>query len=85
MGRLDDRVSIVTGGNVGLGAAYSNALAREGATVVVADIADTPTESPASLVVRADISDENTVGQLVDTVIEQFGKIDIVVNNAAVY
>ncbi len=85
MGRLDDRIAIVTGGNVGLGAAYSRALAAEGATVIVADIADAPSESPASLVVHADISEENEVAGIIDTVIDRFGKIDIAVNNAAVY
>lgn len=85
MGRLDKRVCIVTGGNVGLGAAYSKGLAGEGATVVSADIADTPPDSPARLVVRADISNEAEVMRLVDGVIDEFGRIDVVVNNAAVY
>jgi NAD(P)-dependent dehydrogenase (short-subunit alcohol dehydrogenase family) len=85
MGRLDDRVCIVTGGNVGLGAAYSRGLAVEGANVIVADIADVPPDSPASLAVHTDISDESEVTRLIGTVIKQFGKIDVVVNNAAVY
>jgi NAD(P)-dependent dehydrogenase (short-subunit alcohol dehydrogenase family) len=94
MGRLDGRVAIVTGGAKGIGRHYSLALAAEGARLMIADIADGATvadtiarahgdNSVASAV--ADVSDEAAVQALVAKTMERFGKIDILVNNAAVY
>jgi len=94
MGRLDGRVAIVTGGARGIGRHYSLALAAEGARLMIADIADGAeladaiahaqgAHSVASVV--ADVSDEPAVKALVAEAAERFGKIDILVNNAAVY
>jgi NAD(P)-dependent dehydrogenase (short-subunit alcohol dehydrogenase family) len=94
MGRLDGRVAIVTGGAKGIGRHYSLALAAEGARLMIADIAD-GTEV-ADAIARAhgdnsvasavtDVSDEAAVKMLVANTMERFGKIDILVNNAAVY
>ncbi len=94
MTRLAGRVAIVTGGAKGIGRHYSLALAREGARVMVADIADGEeiarelaaahgTNSVASSV--TDVSDESAVKALVAATMERFGKIDIVVNNAALF
>ena len=92
MGRLAGRVSIVTGGAHGLGAAYSRALASEGSKVVVADIVEADSvvdeiraAGSAALDIPTDVSDESRVVELVDTVHRQFGRIDVLVNNAAVY
>lgn len=92
MGRLDGRVAIVTGGAKGLGAAFSKALAAEGATVAVADIADGKPVASAiresggsCLEVPTDVSDEEAVQRLVARVLSDSGRIDILINNAAVF
>src|SRR5215469_14631987 len=94
MARLDGRVAIVTGGAKGIGRHYAQALAAEGARVMVADIAD-GSELAAEIANRhganavagavADVSDEGQVRQLVAATISRFGKIDILVNNAALF
>ena len=94
MGRLEGRVAIVTGGAKGIGRHYSFALAAEGARVMIADIADGAqvaaeiaaqhgANSVASEI--SDVSDESAVKRLVDATLARFGKIDVLVNNAALY
>ena len=94
MGRLSGRAAIVTGGAKGIGRHYSRALAAEGARVMIADIADgkelareIATEHGANSVTSAiaDVSDETAVKALVAAAIERFGKIDVLVNNAALF
>jgi NAD(P)-dependent dehydrogenase (short-subunit alcohol dehydrogenase family) len=92
MSRLKDRVAIVTGAAQGIGATYARALAAEGAKVVVADILDgskVARELEASggkaMAVDVDVSDEASAQAMTDAVVEHFGRIDILVNNAAVY
>jgi NAD(P)-dependent dehydrogenase (short-subunit alcohol dehydrogenase family) len=92
MARLAGRSAIVTGGARGIGRHYSEALAAEGAEVMIADVAD-GSALAAELAARHgrnatasttfDVSDENQA--LVAATLERFGKIDILVNNAAVY
>jgi NAD(P)-dependent dehydrogenase (short-subunit alcohol dehydrogenase family) len=94
MARLSGRTAIVTGGAKGIGRHYSQALAAEGAEVMIADIAD-GTALAAEIAARHghnattsmifDVSDESQVKALVARTMERFGKIDILVNNAAVY
>jgi NAD(P)-dependent dehydrogenase (short-subunit alcohol dehydrogenase family) len=94
MGRLNGRVAIVTGGAKGIGRHYSQALAAEGARVMIADIADgkdiageIAARSGANSVASAtfDVSDEKAVKKLVAQTVKRFGQIDVLVNNAALY
>ncbi len=94
MTRAKDRVAIVTGGGKGIGTIYAKALASEGAAVVVADIVDASdvarriqSEVPGAKVMssQTDVSDESAVIRLVAATADRFGKIDILVNNAAVF
>jgi NAD(P)-dependent dehydrogenase (short-subunit alcohol dehydrogenase family) len=94
MARLDGRVVIVTGGAKGIGRHYTQALASEGARVMIGDIAD-GSDLAAELAARhgansvtsviADVSQEDAVRRLVDETISRFGKIDVLVNNAALF
>lgn len=90
---LSDNTVIVTGGAAGIGAVYSAALVREGAVVYIADIADgvplaerLSRQGPGRAVyVRTDVGDEESVRTLVDAVLAQRGRIDVLVNNAALF
>jgi NAD(P)-dependent dehydrogenase (short-subunit alcohol dehydrogenase family) len=94
MPRLAGRTAIVTGGAKGIGRHYSQALAAEGARVMIADIAD-GRELAAEIASKhgansvtsavADVSDETAVKALVGETMARFGKIDVLVNNAALY
>jgi len=94
MARLDGRVAIVTGGARGIGRHYAQAMAAEGARVMIADIAD-GSELAAELATRHgansvasmvfDVSQETQVKELVARTMERFGRIDILINNAALY
>jgi NAD(P)-dependent dehydrogenase (short-subunit alcohol dehydrogenase family) len=94
MARLAGRTAIVTGGAKGIGRHYSEALAAEGAGVVIADIAggeEAAREIAAkhgansTMSVTCDVSNEEQVKALVAKTVERFGKIDILVNNAALF
>jgi NAD(P)-dependent dehydrogenase (short-subunit alcohol dehydrogenase family) len=94
MARLDGRVAILTGGAKGIGMHYARTLAAEGARLMIADIADGGelaaelarahgANSVASHV--TDVSDEAAVKALIADTMERFGKIDILINNAALF
>jgi len=94
MARLDGRVAILTGGAKGIGQHYARSLVAEGARLMIADIADgkevaaaLAREHGANLVESSmtDVSDEAAVKALVAKTMERFGKIDILVNNAALF
>ena len=92
--RLKDRVAIVTGAAQGIGRCYALRFAREGAHVVVADIRDEAARAVAAeceaLGAKAaglpvDVSNEQSTKALAAKTVERFGRIDILVNNAAIY
>lgn len=92
MGSLDGRVAIVTGGARGIGRAYCLGLAREGAAVVSADLADSDetvelilTEGGQADQVQTDVSDKESTENMARSTAERFGRIDILVNNAGYF
>ncbi len=92
MARLDDKVAIVTGGARNIGAVYARALAAEGARVVVADVLDGADTARAieeaggqAVSVEVDVSREDDTLRMTETAMDAFGRVDILVNNAAIY
>ena len=91
--RIPGKVAIVTGGAGLLGAAHCRALAQAGGIVVIADIDGEAAHRIAALVqqdsggqavpMRTDVTDPTSVDSLVDQTLQRFGRIDILVNNAA--
>jgi len=90
--RLKDRVAIVTGGGRGIGRAYCIRLAEEGAKVVVADldlenskkvVEEIEGAGGKAIAQKVDVSSESETNELAKVSIDSFGKIDILVNNAA--
>lgn len=91
---LADRVAIVTGGGNGIGRAYCLGLAAEGADIVVAELNEQAAEETAeavrqlgrrALAVKTDVADEQSVAAMVEAAIAELGRIDILINNAAVF
>jgi NAD(P)-dependent dehydrogenase (short-subunit alcohol dehydrogenase family) len=89
MSRFEHKVAIVTGAARGIGEAYAQGLAAEGATVVVADLdvdgGEAVAEDVKGLFVHTDVSDPGSVADLAAATTERFGGIDFLVNNAAIY
>jgi len=83
MNRLKDKVAIITGGAAGIGRATAELFAEEGAKVVVADLLRT--EDLEALFVETDISNEDDCRRVCDEAVRAFGRLDILVNNAAVF
>ena len=94
MGKLDDKVALVTGGNRGIGKAIAAGLAREGAKVAIAArdqkllktaAVELSRDGNQVLGVPADISDEEQVKSLYAQILECFGTVDILINNAGAF
>ena len=93
-GRLEGRVAIVTGGGHGIGKAYAIRLASEGAKIVIAEVDAKAAYAVAkeltgagyeALGLRTDVSDAASVERMANTTVERFGRIDVLVNNAAIF
>jgi dihydroanticapsin dehydrogenase len=94
MKRFDGKVAIVTGGGNGIGRATCLRFAEEGAAVVVAEIDEPSGQETAhviraaggrALFVRTDVADEPSIAAMVAEAVQTYGRIDILVNNAAVF
>lgn len=85
MNRLKDKVAIVTGGAAGIGRATAELFAEEGAKVVVADLLMPESEEIEAHFVETDISNEDDCRRVCDEAVRVFGRLDILVNNAAVF
>jgi 3(or 17)beta-hydroxysteroid dehydrogenase len=90
MSRVEGKVALVTGGGSGLGAADCEALAREGAIVVVTDIAMEPARKVAdrigngAVAMTLNVEDEPQWVSVMQEIEAQFGRLDVLVNNAGV-
>jgi NAD(P)-dependent dehydrogenase (short-subunit alcohol dehydrogenase family) len=90
--RLAGKVAIVTGGARHIGAAYARRLALEGAAVVIADVLDGApianeicAQQGKALALKVDVSDEAATNRMAAEAVKAFGRIDILVNNAAIF
>ena len=92
MGALDGKVVIITGGARGIGRAYAHGVSAAGASVLVADLLD---GSPVveeladsggeALSVTTDVSDEASTVAMAEAAMDRFGRIDVLINNAAMF
>ena len=92
--RLEDRAAVITGGDSGIGRAVALAFAREGADVLISYLeAEEPDAEETALVVEesgkrcvrvpGDISEEAQCNRVIERAVEEFGRVDVLVNNAA--
>lgn len=90
--RLKDKVAIITGGGKGLGKVYGERMAQEGAAVVLADIDEAAAKQTAAQInenggnaigIYVDVSSQESTKQMAERAVAEFGKIDILINNAS--
>ena len=93
MKKLENKVAFITGGNSGIGKAACMEAAREGATVVVADLASKDHKGTIDAIealgakcmfVPIDVADVNSVKQAINETVEKFGRLDVAFNNAGI-
>jgi len=93
MGKLDDKIAIVTGGGSGIGQSIALSLAREGCHVALCGRRLEPLQETVrqvealgrrALALSVDVSRGEAVQEFVDTVVKEFGRVDILVNNAGI-
>src|SRR5436309_773464 len=89
--KLKDKVAIITGGASGIGKAIAQRYSKEGARVVIADLDGKAAEDLAEQIgngafgVQFDVTSQESIDQLVQTVVERAGHINILVNNAGIF
>jgi len=95
MNRFRDKVAIITGAARGIGRAASYLFAQEGANVVAVDILEkdglelenflnSTVRRDSTLFIRADVSEKDEIKSMVDKVLEKYGHVDVLINNAAI-
>ena len=91
---LTNKTAIVTGGAMGIGLGITTRLAQAGANVLIADLDENPAQKSAQdlsaqghnvKAIKTDVANEIDVNKMVQTAIEDFGNLDIIVNNAGIY
>lgn len=89
--KFADKVAVVTGAQTGIGLAIAQRLAGEGAAVVLADIEDATPQArelqiggARALALKVDVADEQSVHGMVERTLSEFGRVDVLVNNAAI-
>lgn len=89
--KLKDKAVIITGGAGGIGSGMVKAMAKEGAKVAIVDLneeqgnavlSELQEISPDSMFIKADLTEREKLHEIVDTVVEKYGKLDVLVNNA---
>lgn len=92
--KLEGQVAIVTGAGQGIGFAYAQALVHEGAGVVIAEVDERAARAAAeklqrqgckAIAVPTDVANEKSVANMVEQTLSAFGRIDILINNAALF
>ena len=92
-GKLDGKIALITGGDSGIGRAVATLFAREGADVAIAYLSEdedaertrqaVQDEGQRAILIRGDVESYEHCRQVVDRVVDEFGRLDILVNNAA--
>ena len=88
MGRLDQKVTVITGGASGLGKGIAQRCMEEGAITIITDISESGeavAEELGAEFLLQDTSDETTWASTVDAVVSRHGRLDMLVNNAGIF